>query len=54
MMCIVCNNIFVGNIVRGDVFSSRHSPPLNYFMVPVVGGGGGGRRGGIPSAHFPG
>ncbi len=25
-MWIVCNNIFVGNSVRGDAFSSRHSP----------------------------
>jgi hypothetical protein len=27
MMWIVCNNIFVGNSVGGDVLSSRHSPP---------------------------
>jgi hypothetical protein len=27
MMWIVCNSIFVGNSVGGDVFSSRHSPP---------------------------
>ncbi len=26
MMWIVFNNICVGNSVRGDVFSSRHSP----------------------------
>ncbi len=25
-MWIVCNNIFVGNSVTGDVFYSRHSP----------------------------
>ena len=36
MMWIVCNNIFVGNSVRGDVFSSRHSPPPAPDRRPYV------------------
>ncbi len=35
-MWIVSNNIFVGNGVRGDVFSSRHSPPPAPDRRPYV------------------
>jgi hypothetical protein len=36
MMWIICNNIFVGNSVGGDVLSSRHSPPPAPDQRPYV------------------
>ncbi len=36
MMWIVCNNIFVGNSVGGDEFSSRNSPPPAPDRRPYV------------------